>query len=136
MQKSLHEELAQITLTMCNFVLQGFLAKYSPALFAQAMLCYAAVLCWAVLCYAMLCYAMLCYAMLCYAMLRYALGQSFVDTYRFFSSPLGFQLANLSSLHNTSSDWFCLACTAGYPVAFLVLDKASKQVQLHEAMQR
>ncbi len=131
MQKSLHEELAQITLTMCNFVLQGFLAKYSPALFAQAMLCYAAVLCWAVLCY-----AMLCYAMLCYAMLRYALGQSFVDTYRFFSSPLGFQLANLSSLHNTSSDWFCLACTAGYPVAFLVLDKASKQVQLHEAMQR
>ncbi len=136
MQKSLHEELAQITLTMCNFVLQGFLAKYSLALFAQAMLCYAAVLCCAVLCYAMLCYAMLCYAMLCYAMLRYALGQSFVDTYRFFSSPLGFQLANLSSLHNTSSDWFCLACTAGYPVAFLVLDKASKQVQLHEAMQR
>jgi len=136
MQKSLHEELAQITLTMCNFVLQGFLAKYSLAFFAQAMLCYAAVLCCAVLCYAMLCYAMLCYAMLCYAMLRYALGQSFVDTYRFFSSPLGFQLANLSSLHNTSSDWFCLACTAGYPVAFLVLDKASKQVQLHEAMQR
>ena len=83
-----------------------------------------------------MCYAMLCYAMLCYAMLRYALGQLFVDTYRFFSSPLGFQLANLSSLHNTSLDWFCLACTAGYPVAFLVLDKASKQVQLHEAMQR
>ena len=119
----------QLTLRRCSAVVLHCCIVLRCAMLSCAMLCCA------MLCCAM-CYAMLCYAMLCYAMLRYALGQLFVDTYRFFSSPLGFQLANLSSLHNTSLDWFCLACTAGYPVAFLVLDKASKQVQLHEAMQR
>jgi len=68
-------------------------------------------------------------------MLCYALGQLFVDTYRFFSSSLSFQLANLSSLHDTRTDWSCLACTAGYPVVCLMLDNASNQVQLHEATQ-
>ena len=112
------------------------------AMLCYAMLCYA-MLCYAMLCYAMLCYAMLCYAMLCYAMLCYVMlccAMLCFGAVICGHLPVLQPLSRLPACQPQQSaqhkfDRFCLACTANYPVVRLILD-TSKQVQLHEAMQR